>query len=148
MARGPEGEFWKRVRKAWWPSHAIRIEASLGEVEVGTPDTVLSCGGRGGYVELKVWPDNVSDVQLAWHIDALSRGAYAMVLSELPGPDGLVWLGRADDYHQSVIDIIVAEVIRPKGKAVGRRRGPEGVVLQAALKMIRSALIGSTEGRK
>lgn len=142
MARGPEGDFWKKVRDGWWPEHAIRIEASLGEVDPGTPDTVLSAGGRGGYVELKVWPDNVSAVQLAWHLDACDRGAYAMVLSELS--DGSVWLGRADAYDSLVRRIAQAEVVRPKGKSYLSRRGPEGIVLQAALKMIRCALIGTT----
>lgn len=105
-----------------WPGHALRIEASDGEVDSGTPDTVLSYRYRGGFVELKVWPDNVSTVQLAWHRDAIARGAYAMVLCELP--DGRVWLGDAEEYY-----------------AFPRQSfRPPGVVLQAALRVVRCAL--------
>lgn len=125
MARGPEGAFWKRVRKAWkW--HSVRIEASDGEVEVGTPDTVLSAGGRGGFIELKVWPDNVSGEQLAWHVDALDRGAYAMVLAELH--DGKVWLGRAEEWDRLLGEREVVRIV--------------GMDLHRALAMIESALIG------
>lgn len=128
MARGPEGAFWRRVREAW-PGHALRIEASWGEVEVGTPDTILSVGGRGGFIELKVWPDNVSGQQLTWHEEAIREGAYAMVLSELPS--SRVWLGPADEYFA-----IVSRQLRQK------RLRPEGVLLHDALNVIRCALIG------
>lgn len=58
-----------------------------------------------------------------------------MVLSELP--DGSVWLGRADDYSDLVLGYLGASRVRPSG-----------VVLQAALKMIGCALIGSTKGKR
>lgn len=152
MSRGPESAFWKKVREVW-PGHAQRVEASHGEAQEGTPDTVLSVGGRGGWVELKVWPDNVSREQLVWHVDAIERGAYAMVLSELPKRGQYdrsvkVWLGNAEEYHGIVNQVtrnIEAERIRPSGKSVvfpRRRFVPEGVDLQAALNVIRCALIG------
>ena len=136
MARGPEAAFWKKVRRAW-RGHAIRIEASWGEVEVGTPDTILSVGGKGGYVELKVWPDNVSGEQLTWHIDAIERGAYAMVLSELPS--GNVWLGPAEEYHPLVRGYLGKISLGWKAARISR---PNGVSLQAALNVIDCALIG------
>lgn len=123
MARGPEGTFWRRVRDAW-PGHSARVEAGMGEADPGTPDTVLSVGGKGGWVELKVWPDNVSELQLAWHIDALERGAYARVLSQLP--DGKVCLLIAEDYD----------------RLVTRKRVPRGCHLQDAIDRIRCDLIG------
>lgn len=122
MSRGPEAAFWKRVRAAWC-GHAVRIEASDSEVDPGTPDCVLSIGWRGGFIELKVWSDDVSPVQLAWHVDAISRGAYAMVLSELP--DGSVWLGSAENYFELT-----------EAKQV-----PEGTSLHSALGMVQSALL-------
>lgn len=124
MARGPEGDFWKKVRKAW-PGHALRIEASDGEVPAGTPDTVLSVGFKGGYVELKVWPDDCSAQQIAWHADAMDRGAYAMVLGELPG--GRVWLGPADLWTRFV--------------QLGQV--PNGKNLHSALRVIACALSGN-----
>lgn len=127
MSRGPESRFWKKVRSAW-PGHAVRIEASDGEVDPGTPDTVLSVAYRGGFVELKVWPDNVSSIQLAWHMDAIERGAYCMVLCELPS--GKVWLGDAEEFERMMS---IREVKRP----------PEGVSLQSALDVIRCALTGT-----
>lgn len=127
MSRGPEGDFWKEVRAAW-PGHAIRIEASDGEVEPGTPDTILSIDHRGGFIELKVWPDDVSAVQLAWHADALDRGAYAMVLSKCKRG---VWLGRAEDYHAMVL--------------LGVVRSRELVSLHKALNVVASALRRSLE---
>jgi hypothetical protein len=129
MARGPEGEFWKRVRRGW-KGHSVRIEASDGEVEEGTPDTVLSVGGHGGFVELKVWPDNVSPQQLAWHMDALDRGAYAMVLAELP--DGTVWLGRADDWDRLTREQAGFRIIRVSS--------PGPMLLHDALNVIACAL--------
>lgn len=122
MARGPEGRFWKKVRGGWI-GHSQRVEAGNGESEAGTPDAVLSVGGKGGWVELKVWPDNVSAKQLAWHVDAQDRGAYVVVLSQLP--DGKAWVGCAqayDDYVQ-------------------RKCVPRGCHLQAALDCIRCSLI-------
>jgi len=122
MSRGPEAAFWKRVRSAW-SGHAVRVEASDGEADVGTPDCVLSAGYRGGWIELKVWPDNVSREQLVWHIDAVERGAYAMVLSDVGG--GRAWLGDAEEYYSLVL----------------RGKRPRGVVLQRALDVVRCALI-------
>jgi len=123
MARGPEGDFWKRVRKAW-PGHSVRIEASDGEVESGTPDVVLSVGFRGGFIELKVWPDDCSPQQIAWHQNAHDLGAYAMVLGELG--DGKVWLGPAQEWNDYRHELNV----------------PEGVDLHAALDVIACALTG------
>ncbi len=97
--RGPEGDFWRKVRRAW-PGHSVRIEASDGEVETGTPDCVLSLGFRGGFIELKVWPDVCSPVQLAWHREAISRGAYVMVLADMK--DRSVWLGPGEDWNEFV----------------------------------------------
>ena len=135
MSRGPEAAFWKKVRRAW-SGHSVRVEASDGEVDAGTPDTVLSVGYKGGFVELKVWPDNVSSIQLAWHQDAIERGAYCMVLSELP--DGDVWLGNAEDYDALIRACSFsrnAKLIADKTKR-GKRS------LHDALKVIRCALIG------
>lgn len=128
MARGPEGSFWKRVRGSWC-GHSLRVEASNGDVEPGTPDTILSIGYAGGYVELKVWPDNVSAVQLAWHEEAHSLGAYCRVLSRIRGDR--VWLGSAKAYSK-----LVASGVRPAG-----------IHLQAALDMIRCELIGRSSIR-
>lgn len=155
-ARGPEAAFWRRVRDAWaW--HAVKIRAEDGEADTGTPDVVLSRGGRGGWVELKVWPDNVNPKQLAWHIDARQRGAYCVVLSEMP--DGSVWLGSAEEYDRMVNNVVLARMIRPKGKSVlmhGRSQGKtyasrwlaECVDLQTALHLIGCALTGTPRSQK
>ena len=111
----------------------MRIEASDGEVDPGTPDTVLSIAYRGGFVELKVWPDNLSGVQKAWHEDAVQRGAYCMVLCELPS--GRVWLGPAEDY--------TAFFAMHHSDDHRRKYPPEGVSLQSALDVIRCALTGT-----
>lgn len=140
MARGPENALWKRVRGSW-RGHAVRVEASDGEVEEGTPDCVLSIGGRGGWIELKVWPDGVSPQQLAWHAEALARGAYAMVLAELPGGD--VWLGRADDWDRLTADTGGGKW---KGIRIIRVRSPGPMVLHDALRVIESALIRAGSG--
>lgn len=112
-----EVNFWSRIRKQW-PGHWMRIEASNGGVDPGTPDSMLSYCGRGKLVELKVWPEPVSAVQLAWHIDATQRGADPEVWSLLP--DGTVWCGGAEAYDAMT--------------ASGRR--PKGVQLQAAVKSL------------
>lgn len=125
MARVRESTFWKRVRRAW-PGHALRIEASHGEVEVGTPDVVLSIGGHGGYVELKVWPEPLQPMQLPWHLDALSRGASCWVLCDL-GDE--VLLESAAQYDHRL------------GCGLGR---PHGITLQQALNMIQSCLVSNS----
>lgn len=91
-----EAQFWKNVRRAW-PGHAVRIEASRGDAEEGTPDCVLSIGGRGLWIELKVWPEKLRPAQLAWHLDGIARGAGAWVLCSF-GKRG-VWFGRAPQYE-------------------------------------------------
>lgn len=114
---------WKRIRKRW-RGHAVRVEASLGGVDPGTPDSNLSVDGKGGWVELKVWPTPLNEVQKAWHLDAEDRGAYCVVLC-WTGNDK-VWVGRGEIYT----------------RYVGKGTRPEGVSLQAALDGIESALIG------
>lgn len=137
MARGPEGDFWKAVRKAWvargW--HAVRVEASCGGCDPGTPDTVFGCHGRNGWVELKVWPDPLSAIQQAWHEEALEGGSYAMVLCQLRGG---VWLGRWDEYmsHFSVTWPLASK--EPKVSVV--KLPPDPMHLHEALSMIESAL--------
>jgi len=131
----PEQGFWKRVRSEW-KGHAARIEASIGGCDPGTPDSILSINGRGGYVETKVWPQELEPSQLPWHMDAMRRGAYAVVLCELP--DGKVWLGTAEDY---------AEFFGAnRGRTFPYRR-PDGVSLQSALNVVACALTG-TKGRR
>lgn len=134
MSRGPEQKFWTRVRDMW-KGHAVRVEASIGGCDPGTPDSVLSVGGRGGWIETKVWPQPLEDTQLPWHMDAIQRGAYAMVLCEMP--DRRVWIGSAEEYNAMI-----------QCHLQGFRIRPEGVVLQVALKMIECALIGQTDRRK
>ena len=121
-----------------WRGHAVRVEASDGEVPVGTPDCVLSYRGAGGWIELKVWPDNVSPEQKAWHVDAIERGAYAMVLSELPS--GKVWLGPAEEYHGIVNLFEYRNFQRRQLFACSSGKVPEGISLQNALGVIESAL--------
>jgi hypothetical protein len=119
----PEQRFWAQVRMAW-PGHAARIEAGAGGCDPGTPDCVLSVDGRGGWVELKVWPQPLEESQLPWHIDAMARGAYAVVLCWL-GRDE-VWVGRAEDY----------EYYQDRHKV----ERPPGVSLQEGLAVISCAL--------
>lgn len=133
MSRGPEAAFWREVR-THWPGHAVRVEAGAGEVSVGTPDCVLSIGMKGGWIELKVWPDNVSAEQLAWHIDADQRGAYARVLVKMPG--SYVWLGMAQEYDA---------VVSGKSPKILSR---DMVHLQEALDRVRCDLIGQGKGRR
>jgi hypothetical protein len=143
MSRGLENRFWARVRDMWTidssGGHAVRIEASIGGCDPGTPDCVLSCGARGGWVELKVWPEALQPSQLPWHLDAIAHGAYAMVMCELP--DRKVWIGSAEDY-----EMLLQEPLRPDRPTT--RRCPEGVDLHRALNMIRCALIGRRVERK
>ncbi len=122
--RGPESRFWSKVRKAW-PGHAQRVEASHGDADAGTPDAVLSYGNRGGWIETKVWPEELRKMQLPWHIDAIQRGAYARVLCDLG--KGEVWLGLAYDYQWHL----------------DQRKKPRGYSLQAAITMIRCGLTGA-----
>jgi hypothetical protein len=131
VSRGPEAAFWKRVRREW-KGHAVRIEASDGVVDPGTPDTNLSINYRGGWVELKVWPDTLSPEQQAWHEDAIERGAYVMVLCEFS--DGSVWIGDYEEY-----------TIRVHDHAARRTKPRDRISLQAALDMIACALNRSAE---
>lgn len=122
MSRGPEGSFWKTVRRAWAPAHSQRVEVGNGDADAGTPDVVLSYMFRGGWIELKVWPEPLRPMQLPWHQDAIQRGAYARVLCRLD--KSTVWLGTAEMY----------------ARCVRLRIKPKGVGLQIALGEIRSAL--------
>jgi len=117
----PEQRLWKKVREEW-PGHACRVESNQGEAEPGTPDCVLSVGHRGGWIELKVWPRSLEPSQLPWHIDAINRGAYAMVLCQVER--GSYWVGSAEDY-----DRLIASRVRP-----------EGTSLQAVLNVVVCAL--------
>lgn len=91
-----EADLWKKIRRVW-PGHAMRIEASEGGCEPGTPDSILSVGGRGMFVELKVWPEELRPLQLPWHIDAVQRGAGAEVWCWVG--EGRVWRGTAEEYQ-------------------------------------------------
>lgn len=94
--RGPESRLWRKVKKAW-EGHAVRVEASNGEAPPGTPDCVLSIGGKGGWVELKVWPEPISRIQVAWQCDARLKGACALVFCQVKRD--LYWVGYAEDYE-------------------------------------------------
>lgn len=91
-----EKKMWDRIR-AIWPGHAVRVEASEGGVDPGFPDSILSVGGRGAFVELKVWPEELRETQLPWHIDAIQRGATAEVWAWIEQDDE-VWCGTAEEY--------------------------------------------------
>jgi hypothetical protein len=98
-----EKQLWKKVLERW-PGHAIRVEASEGGVDPGTPDCNLSVNGHGGWVELKVWPEPVSPIQIAWHLEAEDLGASVRLWSQVSkGRDTcLVWSGSAEDYAKLV----------------------------------------------
>lgn len=123
-----EKRMWKAILKRW-RGHAVRVEASEGGVDPGFPDGILSVGGRGGFIELKVWPEELRPTQLPWHLDAIQRGAYARVLCCVG--HGAYWLGTAEEY-QELLD---------------RGERPNGDSLQAGLAMVVCALSGSREPR-
>lgn len=67
MSRGPESRFWAKLRKTIPHGlRAIRIEASWGEVDAGTPDVLIIRGVSGRFVELKVYPHKMNTNQLSW----------------------------------------------------------------------------------
>lgn len=117
-----EKDFWKKIRREW-PGHAMRVEASEGGVDPGTPDTNLSINGHGGWVELKVWPEPVSPIQIAWHLDALEHGATVEVWSWLGNREGLVWRGSAERYEHLVSRLDLT----------GKRERPRGLPLQMVI---------------
>jgi len=73
-----EKRLWKRVRermarvRGW---HGTRIEASSGEAMVGTPDAVITAGGRTRWVELKCWPEPLNPHQRVWCLERDATGA-------------------------------------------------------------------------
>lgn len=105
-----EKKLWGRIR-AWWEGHAVRVEASAGGVDAGFPDGILSIGGRGAYVELKVWPEELRPMQLPWHLDCLDRGGGCEVWCWVG--DG-IWCGRADEYA-----VLIERGVKPSGTDVG-----------------------------
>ncbi len=114
-----ESDVWGKVR-ASWDGPCWRVEASCGGVDPGTPDALLWVRGMGGrWVELKVWPTEVSAIQVAWHVDCLQRGGMAWVLCEVGR--GRYWIGSAEAY-------------------AGLVARPCGVSLQAALGVVVSSL--------
>lgn len=117
-----ESRFQSKVFARWrgMGGHAARVDAALGGCDPGTPDSVLSIEGRGGWVEFKVWPRRLEPMQLPWHTEAVRSGAYAVVVC-LVGP-GRAWIGLAEDY----------------ARLTTRPKGPH---LQVVLDMIRFALI-------
>ena len=133
----PEQSFWKTVRDAW-KGHAVRIEASVGGCDPGTPDVSLAINGKGGWVETKVWPQLLEPSQLPWHMHAMRSGAYAVVLAQLP--DGKVWLGTAEDYDRATSLWYAC--------ARGDRTLPQGVSLQQALNVVACALSGKANRRR
>ena len=73
-----EKRLWKRVREAMrgvrgW--HGTRIEAGVGEAISGTPDCVITAGGRTRWVELKCWPEPLNASQQVWATERDSTGA-------------------------------------------------------------------------
>lgn len=94
-----EKGFWKKISREW-PGHGIRVEASLGGVDPGTPDCNLSVNGHGAWVELKVWPTEITQIQVAWHVDAVDRGATVEVWCWVG--QNLVWVGDAETYENLV----------------------------------------------
>lgn len=91
-----ESRVWKKVRKAWM-GHGVRIEASMGDADSGTPDCMLSWRGRGGWVELKVWHEPLRVSQRVWHAEALRDGATCVVLCEVGS--GRYWIGYWYEYE-------------------------------------------------
>lgn len=116
-----EAKVWKRILRRW-KGHAVRVEASMGGVDPGTPDGLLTPRGWGGvWVELKVWPTEVSPIQYAWHVDCDQRGGLCCVLVQV-GKDSF-WVGKAEEYD-------------------GMTERPAGESLQAVLDVIRLAATG------
>lgn len=67
LSRGPESRFWSKLRKTLPRGlRGIRIEASWGEVDAGTPDVLVLRGVSGRFVELKVYPRKMNTNQLSW----------------------------------------------------------------------------------
>lgn len=117
---------WRRLRAAWC-GFGIRIEASDGGVEPGTPDTLLQPAGLGGvFVELKVWPTPLRTEQLAWHVDCLGRGGCAVVMCEV-GRDSY-WIGTGESYDTWI-------VARQRGDDGGR---PPGATLRRSMLVLRA----------
>lgn len=106
MARKPEQKLRDLVRDTW-PGHVAWVEASVGDAGAGTPDAVLSVEGRGIWVEFKVWPGEVSSIQLAWHADAERRGAGCCVLAQM---GDYYWVGSAAAYQriQDGVDVLTS----------------------------------------
>ena len=78
-----EKRLWKRVREAMrgvpgW--HGTRVEASSGEVVMGTPDAVITASGRTRWVELKVYPEPLNPHQRAWAAERDASGADAVMV--------------------------------------------------------------------
>lgn len=112
-----EADVWKKIRAAW-PGHCVRVEASIGGVDPGTPDSNLGIAGRGLWVELKVWPTPLSAEQIAWHADCAQRDGGAEVWCWV-GRDS-IWCGDAATYELMT-------------RRCEGRKPPNGMPLQAAL---------------
>jgi hypothetical protein len=125
-----EKQLWMKIRAAW-PGHSMRIEASEGGVDPGTPDAHVSIGGRGMFIELKIWPEELRPLQLPWHIDAIQRGAGAEVWAQVP--DGTIWAGTAEDY-QCLLD----------NRAAVGLGWPTGRILAVQLARIRKILLSKS----
>ena len=123
-----EVDFWKKIRAAW-PGHAMRIEASEGGVDPGTPDSHLSIGGRGAFVELKVWPEPLNPMQYAWHVDAVDKGAGAWVWCWVDYD--CIWMGLGEDYAD-----YCETNSRPKGKTLGHVIDRLSKILQSRANVI------------
>ena len=116
-----ERRMWEKIRERW-DGFCVRVEASRGGVDPGTPDCLLMVRGRGGvWVELKVWPTPLEAIQLAWAIDCAQRGGTALVMCQVGRRE--FWVGTAEEY----------DMFESK---------PAGVSLQAALAMIGLAVSG------
>jgi hypothetical protein len=109
-----EGERWA----------GVRIEASMGEVDRGTPDSIVTVGRVTRFIELKEWGTELSVVQVAWcreRDDRLRRADPVLVLArrgrkwwigpwwEWTDPLGLVW---ERDLREMILRVF--EVDRPR----------------------------------
>lgn len=136
-----ESDVWRRVRGAW-DGHAIRVEASMGGVDPGTPDCALAPRGRGSvWVELKVWPEPVSPVQVAWAVDCEQRGGLCFLLCENRGD---YWIGRAEEYAelrevafdldlQAALKVIASAGIKRKSSATKPVEAKRDVASQTSI---------------
>lgn len=94
----PEQKLWADVRKVLGTkAHGVRVEASLGEAESGTPDLCLSYLSRTRWIELKVWPESLRVSQIAWAIQHEGRRCDPVLVLAKFDRDRL-WLGHWRTY--------------------------------------------------